>query len=337
MLNPNFSIIIPACNCERTIRLCLEAMKRLQVSELREIIVVDDGSTDKTADIVKSFKEVRYFFQENKGPAAARNRGANEAKGEVVCFTDSDCMPRGDWLKRLGESFSDGKIAAVAGSYGLANPRNSLAQCIQDEIVFRHKKLLPSRPKVFGSYNVAIRKKIFDAVGGFDESYRFASGEDNDLSYRIRQKGYDIFFSKNALVDHFHTESLLKYLKEQWRHGFWRMRLYRQHPRMAKGDDYTFWKDIIEVPLSFAGLLVLALSFLPGIPFVIKFLGGLIIFIHISIELFFGINIGGPERKGFLLALVMFFRSYARTFGLVFGLSHLLLFQKTKTKFISIK
>jgi len=246
----HFSIIIPAYNSEKTIAQAVRAALAQDCAEDFEVIVVDDGSGDATAGIVKSFERVRYFYQKNSGPAAARNFGAREAKGEIIFFTDSDCIPHADWARYILPHFSDEKTAAVAGSYGIANPAGPLAVGVHQEIRYRHAKLLPRFIRAFGSYNVAIRRQVFCEAGGFSEGYRHASGEDNDLSYRILNTGRKIRFEPSALVDHFHPVEVRRYLWEQFRHGFWRARMYLDHPRMAKGDDYTFWKDALEVPLS---------------------------------------------------------------------------------------
>ena len=103
---------------------------------------------------------------------------------------------------------------------------------------------MPQYPKSFGSYNFCIKKNIFDEVNGFDENYKNASGEDNDLSYKIGNAGYKIYFNKEMLVKHHHPEKVWKYLKEQYQHGFWRAKMYKDHPCMIMGDDYTYWKDI---------------------------------------------------------------------------------------------
>ena len=112
--------------------------------------------------------------------------------------------------------------------------------------------------KFFGSYNVAHIREVLEETGGFDESYRRASGEDNDLGYRVLKLGFTIAFVPGALVGHLHTVRSRKYLREQYTHGYWRIKLYRAHPDMPGGDDYTRLKDIIEPPLAVLGLALIA-------------------------------------------------------------------------------
>ncbi len=317
--SPLITIVIPAYTAEKTIAKAIDGALRQQGDFIKEIIVVDDGSSDRTAEIVKSFKEVKYFFQPNAGPAAARNRGAQEAQGEIIFFTDADCIPAEDWLVKAVVHFADPHVAVVSGSYAIANPQERLAKCIHQEIIFRHRNLMPVYPKFFGSFNFAVRKKVFAAVGGFDVGYRTASGEDNDLSYKILRSGGKIYFAKDALVAHHHPSDIKKYLREQFNHGFWRAKMYRHHPRMSRGDDYTFWKDILEPPL------VLGICFCFGM---LMFLGKvwiycvlvLLIFILLILEFIFACRIVQGGALVLFWTAVTFYRAFVRTFGFLAGI-----------------
>lgn len=323
MSNPKISIIIPAYNSEKTISQTITAVLKQDFPGGIEVIVVDDGSIDGTADIIKSFGEqsgIKYISQENNGPAAARNRGVQEASGEFVFFTDADCIPHRDWVNKMMPHFvreASDKIAVVAGSYGIANPESLLARCIHKEILYRHHHLMPDFPRVFGSYNFCVRKKIFNKVGGFNAGYRHASGEDNDLSYKILSAGYKIYFEKEAVVDHHHPARVAKYLREQYRHGFWRVKMYLAHPSRAKGDDYTFWKDIVEIPLAvlLSGALLLSMFGFASAPAcALGLFTGLLL-----MELYFGKIITGALPQGFFWGLVMFLRVFARAAGFIRG------------------
>lgn len=314
------SVVIPAYNSEKTISQAIKAVLGQDFDGTIELIVVDDGSSDKTAEIVQSFPNVQSINQENQGPASARNLGAQKANGEIVFFTDSDCVPHVSWISTMLAHFSDPSIAAVRGSYGIANPESLLARCVHEEILYRHR-FLPRYPKVFGSYNVGIRKRVIDEIGGFNTGYRHASGEDNDLSYRILSAGYKILFEPKALVDHYHPTSLKKYLKEQYRHGFWRVKMYFAHPHMARGDDYTFWKDIVEPPAVILFLATFSWSILAGSSGILDWTKGIGIFLVI-LELVFGVIIMKKLPEGLFFCIVMFLRSLVRTFGFMAGILH---------------
>jgi len=334
-LNPvTISVIVPAFNASATIGKALEALSVQNCFQPFEVIVVDDGSFDNTPEIVASFvgagRPVRYIRQENAGPASARNHGARVARGEYLAFTDSDCVPHADWLALLMAGFSKPHIGVVAGSYGIANPESRLARCICAEILWRHKHLMPDFPKSFGSYNFCVKRDVFEAVGGFNTVYRSASGEDNDLSYKIKSSGWRIFLERKALVDHYHPTRVFKYLKEQFRHGFWRLKIYQDHPRMMRGDGYTFWKDILEMPCAVFILTACALSI-----FHIRGLGdagwyALILFW--LFEMFFAFVMTQSFFDGIFFGFVFLFRAFARMFGFSTGI--LLLLPKRNRKIL---
>jgi glycosyltransferase involved in cell wall biosynthesis len=257
--------------------------------------------------------------QENAGPAAARNRGWKTATGTFICFTDSDCIPAADWMENLLDGFTDSQVGAVAGSYEIANPRSSLARWVQQEIRERHKRM-GSFVRAFGSYNVAIPRYVLQATGGFDPVYRRASGEDNDLSYRIIKEGWRIAFRPQAKVSHYHPDKLWTYLKEQYRHGFWRAKLYLDHPDMVGGDDYTRLRDRLE-PILVLGIVGFSILSVLGIT---GFIWPLLVFLaaYTSIHLSWPMSWWLGEGKADALPYfgVTFLRGFTRTFGLVVGL-----------------
>lgn len=261
------SIIVPAYNAVGTIGECLEACLN-QTHQDIEVIVVDDSSTDNTPALINACP-VTYVRQNKKGPAAARNLGAHHATGEIIAFTDSDCVPDPSWIEELLKGFREG-VVAVGGTYGIRNDSSFLARLIHEEIVLRHEQF-SEEVDFLGSFNVAFRKEAFDAVGGFDESFLRASGEDNDLAYRLQDEGGTLHFASAARVAHYHPTKLLPYLRTQMRHGFWRMKLYAKHPGRGSGDQYAGLGELAGPPLSLimiasgAAVLILAQAgFLPG-------------------------------------------------------------------------
>lgn len=245
------SIVVPAYNAARTLNECLAAC--LAQSVPVQVIVSDDGSTDETAAIAKA-RAVEYLRQENAGPAAARNFGARAAKARIVAFTDSDCVPQADWIEKLLAGFKYG-AAAVGGTYGIANPESVLSRIIHAEILLRHAQL-DGEVDFLGSFNVAYDREKFWDAGGFDEDFKAASGEDNDLAYRLADHGHTLRFTNEAVVRHYHPERLLPYLRTQSRHGFWRMKLYAKHPNRAAGDRYASLLDLWS-----PGIALFALAF----------------------------------------------------------------------------
>lgn len=317
------SVVIPAFNAEKTIGKTLEACLSQDYAGQMEVIVVDDGSTDGTREIIGKYP-VRYIYQENSGPAAARNRGWRASGGEIICFTDSDCIPQRDWVSRLVAPYvNGGLVGAVGGSYGIANPESLLAYCIQEEISVRHSTMPRTSDtgtglhevRFLGSYNLSVRRSALEDVGGFQEGYKKASGEDNDLSYKILKGGYKVLFDREALVAHYHRDSLWRYLKDQYTHGFWRARIYKDHPDMAGGDDYTRWKDIVEVPLCLGLLAAMPFSRVSNLWQVLL---ALLFFLQFGMA--FNLFRRGKRPSCLLFVFVTFLRCFARTLGFIRGL-----------------
>lgn len=227
-----------------------------------EIIFVDDGSRDKTCEIIKSYSiknpTIRYIYQENAGPAAARNKAWKNSTSDICIFTDGDCVPSPDWIERLLVPFSNPAVGATAGTYRTMNDKFLLARFIGLEIAWRHSSYKETID-VHGTYNLAVRKTVLEEVGGLDESYPKASGEDWDMTYKISRK-YKIIFVSEAIVGHYHPDDLWWYTKNQVRRGFDRVKVYNDHPGLKKGDVYTPW--YIKYQVLAAGVFLLSLIFI---------------------------------------------------------------------------
>lgn len=316
------SIVIPAYNAESTLAQCLEACTRQNGAET-EVIVVDDGSTDATRGIAESFP-VSYVYQTNAGPAAARNHGTRVAEGEIVAFTDSDCVPAPDWVASLAAGFSDG-VSAVGGSYSIANESRFLARMIHEEIAMRHAQF-EEEVDFLGSFNVAYRKQDFEKVGGFDESFLSASGEDNDLAYRLSDAGGKLRFLGGAKVAHYHPTRLWPYLRTQARHGYWRMKLYVKHPDRAQGGDhYAGIVDLAAPALSLLALgcaLLAALSLYGGVnaAWTVALSGAILAYALIRLPLPARMAARAHDTSLLLFWPVVLLRDVARALGMLRGI-----------------
>lgn len=314
------SIVIPAYNASATIAKTLAAALSQQgFAQPVEVIVVDDGSTDATAQVVRQFP-VRYLHQPNAGPASARNRGFRHARGRYVLFTDSDCVPDSRWAMQLVEALQQPTVGAVGGGYTLAN-RGWIAEGIHWEIVARHSRFGPF-VRALGSYNLGVRREVLEQVGGFDQTYPKASGEDNDLSYRILAGGYRLRWIPAATVGHHHTEKLGKYLREQQRHGYFRAKLYRRHAGRMSGDDYTTPKDVLEPALVCAVAAWLPFCWLPRAWMLGA--GLLAILAALQVPLTVRMVLCSGKLTVAAHAGVMFLRAFWRTWGFLQGLPSLL-------------
>ncbi len=256
------SVVIPAYNSETTLTECLSALEDQTIPRNRyEVIVVDDGSTDNTPDVARSFHDVLLVQQTNKGPASARNTGASVASSELLLFTDADCVPSKDWIDKMLQPFDDPEVMAVKGSYLTSQPE-VIARLIQIEYEEKYDRLSRQQYIDFvDTYSAAYRKQAFVSVGGFDTSFPVPSAEDQELSFRLAKKGYKMVFARGAVVYHQHPSTWLRYVRRKARFGYWRVLVHWKHPKKLAGDSHTL--QVQKVQMALAALIVLGLGGFP--------------------------------------------------------------------------
>ena len=200
---PLVSVIIPVRNASEMLSRCLGAIKKSSYPSY-EIIVVDDASTDASSETATQNGAFVLRLERQSGPAEARNRGAERAKGDVLLFVDSDVMIRHDTIGRVVNDFSEHiEIGAVFGSYDDDPPEKNFAS--QYKNMVHHFVHQVSRPEAvtFWAGCGAVRKKAFLDVGGFDAGrYPRPSIEDIELGYRLRKSGFGILLDKEMQVKH---------------------------------------------------------------------------------------------------------------------------------------
>jgi glycosyltransferase involved in cell wall biosynthesis len=260
--NSKCDVVIPMYNAGKTIVETLRGLEKQTYKDF-QVILVDDGSTDDTRNVVEKFKEksnldIVLICQQNSGPAVARNLGAKKATGDIILFTDSDCIPPRNWVAEMIEPIGK-DIVGVHCGYKVKNPEFLVARYIDFEIRRRHSKIYNKITDSVGTYSFSIKKEVFDEMGGFNTSYSMASGEDFEFSYKLSENGYKIFFTDKTYVYHYHPDSLWKYLKQQFYRGYWRVPLYlKNKARIKKKDSYTGY----EAQVQFILVGVFFLSFL---------------------------------------------------------------------------
>ena len=315
MEKPFVSIVIPAFNSASTLSPTIKAcMDQDYPKDKFEVVVIDDGSDDNTKDAAAGFN-VRYIYQKKSGPASARNNGWRNSKGDAICFTDADCIPESDWVSKLVRHYNSDNTGAVAGSYSVHGSPYLLDKFVHYEIQDRHSRM-PEYISSFGTYNVMIKRAVLEVTSGFNPEYYKASGEDTDLSYKIIRAGYRIYFAKDAMVNHKNILRVWKYFLVQFRHGYWRMKLYKKNASMISRDEYGYWRDFLELSLGAASLLFLAIGFKNSLIF--SSISACIIFL---IQLPLAIKVAFYERNIFYItfSFVTFFRVFVRVAGGVFG------------------
>jgi cellulose synthase/poly-beta-1,6-N-acetylglucosamine synthase-like glycosyltransferase len=248
---PVVSTIIPAHNEEATLERCLASLEKLNYpSDKLEIILINDGSTDGTKKIIegyirKSKYNCKYIETEGVGAPKARNIGLNSAKGEDVAFTDADCIVERDWLMDLVKNFNNKEIVSVGGPNITPEDDTELAKCVGVVLTFLSKPgsryaSIPNKPMEIyhnPTCNVAYRKEVIEEVGGFNE--KLVNCEDEELDYRIKDRGYKILYTPDAKVYHYRRPTWKKFAKMAYSYAVGRMQAIKLHQKMGRWYHYT--------------------------------------------------------------------------------------------------
>ncbi len=216
----NVSIVIPTFNSENTLKECLESFKN-QTYPPHEIIIVDRKSADSTAEITKSFDNAQLLICEKSGPGPARNLGVEKATGDLIFFSDSDCVADNEVLEhhlKVYESRND--IDGVMGSIHNGNPKNKISEFVQREIMASQwlRSLRPDGTvKYFhtGTYNFSIHRNVF-LKWKFKEDPLLS--EDTELSIRVSNE-LKIIFEPRARVFHRHPSTVKELFKQRKKYG----------------------------------------------------------------------------------------------------------------------
>ena len=226
---PKVSVVVCVYNGARTIDACLASLERLNYPNY-EVVVVNDGSTDGTRQIAEGYDYIHLINQVNKGLSEARNVGIRAATGEIIAFTDADCMADADWLIHLVARFQSSRFGAVGGP-NLTPPDDSfVASCVAvSPGAPTHVLLDDEVAEHIPGCNMAFRREALAAIDGFDPIFR-AAGDDVDLCWRLQNKGYKIGFSPAAIVWHFRRNTIRDYLKQQRGYGKAETLLFFKHP-----------------------------------------------------------------------------------------------------------
>ena len=229
------SIVIPAHHAEKTIGACLDGLRASPINDCEIIVVADDESVP----MVRALAEPRgaRVLTPNRSAAAARNLGAQNARGEILLFIDGDCVPELNWAQYMLAPLSDPEMVGACGMKR-THQRGIIPRFIQMEFDYRYERERKLHYIDFiDSGTAAYRRDVFLKCGGFDTT--LSDAEDTDLSYRLSEQGYRMAFADGAIVYHRHPDTLVEYLRRKFVYAYWRSHVYARHPQKIASDSRT--------------------------------------------------------------------------------------------------
>lgn len=238
---PRCSIVIPTYRRPTPLARCLEALSAAAYrhGEL-EVLVVDDGGGECLEAVVRPWRErldVRLLEQRNAGPAAARNHGASHARGEILAFTDDDCLPEPEWLRGLETRLARQPEALVGGRTLNSlrdNPYSAASQLVVD-FLYRVWNEPPDDAVFFTSNNMAMTARAFQASGGFDPAFPLAAAEDRDFCSRWRERGGRLVYVPEARLAHAHGYTGRGFWRQHFGYGRGAWQFHRKSRERAGG------------------------------------------------------------------------------------------------------
>ena len=249
-------LAVATYNSVSTIVSCVESLVATEYPD-KEIIIVDDGSTDETLEVLKKYP-VKVIQQNHQGVSAARDNAFRNSTGEIVAYTDSDCMVDKQWVNELIKPFSDSQVGAVTGKTIFQTDSRCTSRIRSLDIEERYTKRNTYTGLANGT-NCAIRKKILEEIGGFNPEWFHA--EDTEVSYRILQKGFKIYYQSTAIVRHVPEGDWKSYLRKRYRGTKAHLRIMPKYTKDVLADDFVSPKMVIQpiVYTLFLGCLILAI------------------------------------------------------------------------------
>ncbi len=210
------SLYIPCFNVQATIGDCIQGLLK-QTYPPDEILVIDDGSSDRTAEIASGYPVKVIRHERNKGLAAARNTGIKNSRNELVAFVDADCIPAPEWLERLVVCLED-EAVALAGGRLTEGVLLSSADRWRAAHMCQHWGESPRRdPEFIFGHDGLVRKSALEKAGWYNETYR-TNGEDVDISRRLGACGFSLMYEPAAVVKHLRRDSFASILKTAYRY-----------------------------------------------------------------------------------------------------------------------
>ena len=241
---PMVSVVICAYNAERTMEACLKSLRELDYPNY-EVVVVDDGSRDRTAEISARYPEFRLIRQPNKGLSVARNVGMAAARGEIIAYTDSDCVVDPHWLRLMVGAMTANGFDACGGPNYAPHEEGRIEACVSASPGAPcHVLTAEDRAEHLAGCNMVFRKAVLQQIGGFDPQFT-AAGDDVDICWRALDAGFTLGFCPAAFVWHFRRNTVKAYYNQQRGYGKAEAMLYLKYPERFNALGQVMWRGRI--------------------------------------------------------------------------------------------
>ncbi len=320
---PFVSVVVPVYNNAAFIGKCIEGIRSSQYDNY-EIIIVDDASSDGTVDVVEKFDVNLIKLKKRESANYCRNIGADEAKGDILLFVDSDVVVEPETLGEVAKIFSEGKLDAVVGVYSVSNEYENLVSRYKN-LWIRYSYIISdaSVDWIFGAIS-AIKKSVFLQVKGFNRDLHSKNGTDDlELGKRLASENYAIEINERIEGKHLRHFTLGALLKNDFRRSRWFVALAKDFNGIKKSPQKGFVniypKFILSTALSVPMLLLLFGSFFVG-KSAFAFAGLFLVFLFLNFPFvkyfskYYGVKYA-PAVYG-----IIFFDNLASAFGSFFGL-----------------
>lgn len=243
----HISVIIPVYNDTDRLKLCLDALSKQTVPRDEfEVIVIDNGSEEPPRELVESYPFCRFAEESKQGSYAARNKGLELAEGEILAFTDADCIPKPHWLE---EGI---KVVSVEGFNGQVGGLIKVFPLVEDcptgvelyDMIYGLRQDVNVQCRFAATANMITKREVFDAIGYFDD--QLMSGGDTDWGQRVASAGRSIVYSENVIVSHPARDSLEGIIRQAKRHAGGR------HDKFVQKSSQMSWLRILRAGLRLA-------------------------------------------------------------------------------------
>ena len=267
---PTFSVIIPTYDRPAQLAVCLESLTRIDYPPDRwQVIVVDDGSPGPLETVVTPFRDrlprLTLLWQENAGPARARNTGAAHADGEFLAFTDDDCAPDRGWLRALAAAAQETPEQGIGGrtvNALLDDVYAGASQLLIDFLYDYYNRPGAGGARFFASNNLCFPAAGFQEIGGFDVRYQRAAAEDRGLCDRWLAGGRQLRSAEDAVVHHHHAMRLRDFWRQHFHYGAGAYHFHRLRAATSGQGAAAGWggrsRPRLEPPVFYLGLMTYA-------------------------------------------------------------------------------